>query len=161
MTARELTREQWNARVVEVARPWIGTPYRHQGSRKGVGCDCLGFLRGVWRDLLGPEPEAPPPYTPDWAELTGKEPLLDAAARWLVPTSGEAPGTVLVLRWSLGSAAKHCGVVSAEGRMIHAYSGHGTVESPLHESWRRRVAGRFLFPLPADLRLMSQRMEQG
>ena len=25
-------------------RSWIGTPYRHQASLKGVGCDCLGLL---------------------------------------------------------------------------------------------------------------------
>ena len=38
-------------RVVELARSWIGTPYVHQASVRGVGCDCLGLLRGVWREL--------------------------------------------------------------------------------------------------------------
>ncbi|MEM1422329.1 MAG: peptidase P60, partial [Pseudomonadota bacterium] len=33
------------------ASRWIGTPYRHQASLRGVGCDCLGLLRGVWRAL--------------------------------------------------------------------------------------------------------------
>jgi NlpC/P60 family putative phage cell wall peptidase len=36
--------------LVTLARGWIGTPYRHQASLKGVGCDCLGLLRGVWRE---------------------------------------------------------------------------------------------------------------
>ncbi len=31
---------------------WLGTPYRHQGRRKGVGCDCLGLVLGVWRGGL-------------------------------------------------------------------------------------------------------------
>ena len=53
--------------IVEAARAWIGTPYLHQGSLQHVGCDCLGLLRGVWRDCVGPEPEIAPPYTPDWA----------------------------------------------------------------------------------------------
>ena len=35
--------------VMRSARSWLGTPYRHQGARKGVGCDCLGLVRGVWR----------------------------------------------------------------------------------------------------------------
>lgn len=43
--------------IVAEARRWIGTPYRHQASLCGVGCDCLGLLRGVWRALIGPEPE--------------------------------------------------------------------------------------------------------
>jgi NlpC/P60 family putative phage cell wall peptidase len=47
--------------VVAEAMDWIGTPYRHQASRKGVGCDCLGLVRGVWRALYGREPEAPGP----------------------------------------------------------------------------------------------------
>ena len=46
------------------ARGWIGTPYRHQASLKGVGCDCLGLVRGVWREVMGEEPEAPPAYRP-------------------------------------------------------------------------------------------------
>ena len=55
------------------ARLWLGTPYRHQAALRGVGCDCLGLVRGVWRALIGPEPEDPPPYTPDWGEVGGYE----------------------------------------------------------------------------------------
>ena len=39
--------------IVRLAREWIGTPYQHQASLKGVGADCLGFLRGVWREAVG------------------------------------------------------------------------------------------------------------
>lgn len=37
--------------VIAAARSWLGTPYHHQASRKGVGCDCLGLIRGIWREL--------------------------------------------------------------------------------------------------------------
>ena len=56
------------ALIIAEARSWIGMPYRHQGSLKGIGCDCLGLVRGVWRALYGPEPEPTPGYAPDWAE---------------------------------------------------------------------------------------------
>ncbi len=69
--------------VVAEARTWIGTPYRHQASLKGVGCDCLGLVRGIFRALHGAEPERVPPYTPDWAEAASDEPLAQAAARHL------------------------------------------------------------------------------
>ena len=59
--------------IVEAARDWIGTPYRHQASLRGVGCDCLGLVRGVWRTLVGGEPETPGPYGSDWAEAAGEE----------------------------------------------------------------------------------------
>ena len=65
--------------IVARARDWIGTPYRHQASCKGAGTDCLGLLRGVWREVLGAEPEAVPGYTPDWAEPGRSEELLAAA----------------------------------------------------------------------------------
>lgn len=59
------------APIVAEALTWLGTPYRHQASVKGVGCDCLGLVRGVWRAVYGSEPEAAPGYTPDWAEARG------------------------------------------------------------------------------------------
>jgi NlpC/P60 family putative phage cell wall peptidase len=37
--------------IVAETRAWLGTPYRHQASLKGVGCDCLGLVRGVWRAI--------------------------------------------------------------------------------------------------------------
>ena len=64
------------AEIVAAARSWIGTPYRHQASLRGVGCDCLGLLRGVWREVVGDEPEAAPAYSRDWAEASGREALL-------------------------------------------------------------------------------------
>ena len=70
----------FGGRVVAIARGFIGTPYRHQGSLKGVGCDCLGLIRGVWRELYGVEPEVPAPYAPDWAERAGEERLVQLAA---------------------------------------------------------------------------------
>ena len=51
--------------IVAAARAWIGTPYQHQASLIHVGCDCLGLVRGVRREVNGPEPEEAPPYTPD------------------------------------------------------------------------------------------------
>ena len=50
-------------------------------SADGVGCDCLGLVRGVWRELYGAEPKPVPAYTRDWAEATGAETLLAAARR--------------------------------------------------------------------------------
>jgi len=56
------------AEILRAARRWIGTPYRHQASLRGAGCDCLGLVRGVWRDVYGGEPEPVPAYSPDGGE---------------------------------------------------------------------------------------------
>ena len=66
--------------IVTAARGWLGTPYQHQASRRGSGTDCLGLVRGVWRETVGPEPEPVPPYTPDWADLGETDALQEAAA---------------------------------------------------------------------------------
>ena len=137
--------------VVEAARGWIGTPYVHQASCRGAGCDCLGLLRGIWREIHGAEPEPVPAYTPDWSEPTGEERLWAAAARHLAakPLAVAAPGDVLLFRMRDGGVAKHVGLQAEFGRapsFIHAYSGRGVVESALTPPWARRLVARFAFP---------------
>ncbi len=143
------------AEIVAAARGWIGTPYQHQASLKGAGCDCLGLLRGVWRDLYGFEPEPPPPYRSDWAELGPDEPLLLAAQRHFVRAPDQAvllPGDLLLFRMAPEAVTKHCALVSVGsggsdyGRIIHAYWGRAAVESWLGPWWQRRLAARFFFP---------------
>ncbi len=140
--------------VVAAARGWLGTPYRHQCSLKGEGADCLGLVRGVWREVMGVEPEPPPPYRPDWAEVGGEEALWAAARRWLVETPPERAGLgdVLLFRMAAGAPAKHCAVLSAvegpERRMIHAYWGRSVVESWMGPWWRRRLVAVFRWPEP-------------
>lgn len=140
-------------RIVAEARSWIGTPYRHQGSLKGVGCDCLGLVRGVWRALYGAEPEAVPPYARDWAEAATSEPLAEAGFRNLaaVEFARIAPGDVLLFRWRAGMVAKHAAIVSAPDRMIHAHDGAAVAEVALAPWWRRRMAYAFRFPDVAGL----------
>lgn len=137
--------------AAEIARAWLGTPYRHQASLQGAGCDCLGLVRGVWRGLYGDEPEPIPPYTADWAEPEGREVLWHAALRRLAErrVAEDIVGTVLLFRMREGGIAKHLGIQAARGpapTFIHAYDRHGVVESPLSDPWRRRVVARFAFP---------------
>ncbi len=138
--------------VVEEAKKWLGTPYRHQGSKLGVGADCLGLVRGIWREIYGSEPEAPGPYAMDWAEKGDKDRLLDAALKHfvLVQTSPNI-GQLVLFRWSAGTLAKHAGIMVNEAGFIHAYSGIGVVLSPLVPTWRKKIAGVFAFPKSTGL----------
>jgi len=137
--------------VVAAARDWIGTPYRHQASCRGAGADCLGLVRGVWRELRGAEPEPVPAYSFDWAEAGRVETLWRAAGRHFTrkPMGEAAAGDLLLFRMRDGAVAKHLGLQAETGAaatFIHAYSGHGVVESPLSAPWRRRIVARFAFP---------------
>ena len=142
------------ALVVAEARLWLGTPYRHQASLRGAGTDCLGLLRGVWRQIYGQEPEVVPPYTSDWSEPSGQEDMIAAARRWLVekPLTRDDDGDVLIFRMRPGAVAKHVAIAAHQSKqptIIHAYSGYAVVETALSAPWARRVAARFEFPLGA------------
>jgi len=142
-------------RIVAAARGWIGTPYCHQAAVRGAGADCLGLIRGVWREVIGEEPEVPPPYSRDWGEMGNDEVLWRSAGRYLLPVSQGAmrAGDVLLFRMRPGAVAKHLGILGCAGgdaAFVHAYSGHGVVESPLSAPWRRRIAAVFAFPGRGD-----------
>jgi len=165
-----------NAEVLAVARTWIGTPYRHQGAVKGVGCDCLGLIRGIWRELYGQEPEAVPAYAPDWAERAREERLIAAAERHFSPVRSfeeSVSGDLVLFRFRPHLAAKHAGILARmpgeqtssvpklaraatvtglDGRdpppdaFIHAYEQSAVTLSALVPGWRRRIAGIYRFP---------------
>jgi NlpC/P60 family putative phage cell wall peptidase len=147
-------RRDVGAAVLGEARLWLGTPYRHQASLRGVGCDCLGLLRGVWRGLYGAEPEAAPPYSASWAESAapGTDPLTAAAARHLLPVPGPmtdaAPraGDVLLFAFRRHLPARHCAIATGDGAMIHAHDGAAVTEVALTGWWRRHLTGMFRFP---------------
>ena len=134
--------------IVAAATGWLGTPYQHQASRKGAGTDCLGLLRGVWRETCGGEPVEVPPYSPDWVDLRPDDPLLNAARDWLVeiPAGQAEAGDVLLFRMALGAPAKHCAILIEPGRIIHAYWGRSVCITRLVPWWQRRIAAAFSFP---------------
>ena len=136
-------------RIIAEARAFIGTPYRHQASLRGVGCDCLGLVRGVWRAIHGFEPEATPAYTRDWAEASGIESLAEAARRHLIELEDPhafAPGDVLLFRYANRYPAKHAAIATARDLMVHAHDGVAVTEVAIAPWWRRRLAFAFAFP---------------
>ena len=134
--------------VVAEAKAWLGTPYRHQGTRKGVGCDCVGLVLGVWRAVQGTPPELPGHYAPDWAEAGGEERFLAAMRRHFreKPSVDMKAGDVLLFRWRPHLPAKHAGILVEPGSFIHAYEANAVSVAALVPQWRRRIAGVFAFP---------------
>jgi len=134
--------------VVATARSWLGTPYHDQASLRGVGCDCLGLARGVWREVVGDEPFPIPPYSRDWGETGLHEVLANGAASMLIPIamSDVGPGALVLFRMAPRAIAKHVGILTAPDSFIHSYERLGVVEEALTPVWRRRIAFAFLFP---------------
>ena len=138
-------------RVAIEARTWLGTPFRHRASLKGVGCDCLGLVLGVWRAFGTPSADVPA-YGPDWSVLTDDSALTEGVRDALVEERDKTPlpGHVLLFRTRLVGPARHMGIVSTARRrptFIHAYARFGVVESYLEPHWAKRITGIFSLPL--------------
>jgi NlpC/P60 family putative phage cell wall peptidase len=139
--------------VVATARNWLGTPYHDQASLRGVGCDCLGLARGVWRDVVGDEPFPIPPYSRDWGETGPHEVLANGAASMLIPIamSDVGPGALVLFRMAPRAIAKHVGILTTPDRFIHSYERLGVVEEILTPTWARKIAFAFLFPRSSNI----------
>ena len=140
------------AQIVQSARNWIGTPYLHQASLKGAGCDCLGLIRGIWREIQGAEPTPPPVYSSSWAEFSREEKLLQAAHKFFIPRNSRdfEPGDILLFRMKPGSIAKHLGIAATDKSFVHAYDKNAVTESALADFWKKRIVAAFQFPKAAD-----------
>ena len=137
-----------HAAVIAAARSWLGTPYHDQASLKGVGCDCLGLARGVWREVVGPEPFPIEPYSRGWGETGQIEVLAEGARRMMreIAPGDAGPGALVLFRMVPRAIAKHVGVMTGPDSFIHSYERLGVIEQPLTLAWRRRIAFAFLFP---------------
>lgn len=134
------------ADVVAEARRWIGTPFYHQQSLLGHGTDCVGLVRGIWRALIGPEPEPCPVY-PKRVDLLDRSILMEHAERHLVRVKGAPqPGDVLVGMFRDADLPHHAMILSAPGRVIHAvmWSPRRVVETGMPA--RAIVAAAYRFP---------------
>ena len=134
--------------VMAAARRWLGTPYHDQASLRGVGCDCLGLARGIWRDVVGAEPQPIPPYSRDWGETGVREVLAEGARAMMTEISIAeiGPGALVLFRMAPRAIARHVGILTAPDSFIHAYDRLGVIEEELTTAWSRRIAFAFRFP---------------
>ena len=134
--------------VVTVARAWLGTPYHDQASLRGVGCDCLGLARGVWREVVGAESFPISPYSRDWGETGPREVLAEGTRRMMVEIAipDAMPGALILFRMAPRAIAKHVGILTGPHSFIHSYERLGVIEEVLTPIWRRRIAFAFMFP---------------
>jgi NlpC/P60 family putative phage cell wall peptidase len=133
--------------IVTEARHWINTPYQHQASLKGIGCDCLGLILGVWRHLTGESIPQVMNYSPHWAECAAVEFFAQGLALYAqsIPCDQRQIGDVLLFRWRPHAIAKHAGILTEMNHFIHAHERSGVCEIALSQWWLHRLAFVFRF----------------
>ncbi len=136
------------AEIVAEARTWCGTKWAHQGRRKGIGVDCIGFVSEVSREcgLIDVANEsANYKRKPDGVTLRQK---LEKYMQ-VIPLDVIQPGDVLL--FSTSGLPDHVGLVgdypaAGELSVIHAYvPARKVIEHRLDETWRRKVVAAFRF----------------
>lgn len=137
------TRQQ----VVDTARQWIGTPYRHQGRTKGRYVDCIGLIVGVGADL-GATVIAPDDYSDSPSGAMLMEKARDQFDE-VTDRTHPLPGDIMVL-WGWNRNEPQHFAIRAEygGRatMIHAFSKRKqVVEHGIDPFWEKRLMALFTF----------------
>ena len=136
--------------AVAEARRWLDTPFHHQDSVKGVGCDCIGLIKGVGTalQLVDYNPASPLAQAfANYSMLPNSRRMREGLATWLVeiPVPDAVLGDIYFMAW--GREPQHVALVTDIG-IIHSYSGVGkVVEHALDESWRRRIIASYRYPV--------------
>lgn len=111
-------------RLVEEAYRWIGTPYVYGGTTRS-GTDCSGFLQSVYRNALG---ISIPRSTREQSEYCAnvKADNLEAGDLVFFNSNGRK------------GKVSHVGLYVGNGKIVHASSSRGVIESRLSEKYYTR-----------------------
>lgn len=137
-------------RIVEEARTWIGTRWRHQGrSRRGIDCGGL-ILRVGWSLGLIPLDQDYRAYgrQPDGFSLT-------AVCRTILeerPTTELLPGNIILLRDVVEGWPTHMGILASRDggglNLIHSWVQlpiQRVTENRLSDAWRANIVGAYSY----------------
>lgn len=130
--------KQQRAAVVAEAHEWLGTKYHPNARLKGIGCDCLTILAGVFENcglVLNAEI---PHYSPEFMLHQSEEKYIEGLKRYTREVDTPQPGDIAV--WKFGRCFSHAAVVIEWPRVIHAYVGSTvTLEDISKAEWLRMM----------------------
>lgn len=137
------------AEIVAEARSWIGTPWLHQASVRGAGCDCIGLIVGVGAALGVPEAMQwlKDPSFRTYGRLPDPALLLQGATTYLdrIKIREASLGDTLLFHWE-GGPPRHFGIVTKlePMYMVHALAqARRVTEHRIDELWQSRIVMAF------------------
>lgn len=128
---------------VNEARTWLKTPFHHQASVKGVGCDCAGLVKGTARNLGYQVSDVYTNY--------GREPANGELERTLENLLNKKDSNKLskgnIILFKFLNEPQHLGIYCGDGIVIHSYSTEGgVVEHLIDDKWKKRIVNVFELP---------------
>lgn len=134
----------WQQQIVDEARSWIGTPYHHRASLRGVGVDCIGLLIGVCQTMQ----RIPPGWElPQYENFGEADKLLSTLQTYFpaVDIAEFAPGDILV--FTVMGVPCHVGIAGGPNQVIHAAGWtRKVVEHHLRPSDRKNLYAAYRIP---------------
>jgi NlpC/P60 family putative phage cell wall peptidase len=138
--------------IIEEARSWIGTPFRHQCNLKGVGVDCVGLILGVGEKFdFKIEPHLWEPYA-NYAKLPNPSKMKRALNQFMKQCFNKEEalvGDIMFLEWRHELPMHLAFLSELNGRktLIHALSEIGkVVEHSYTELWQDRATSAWRYP---------------
>ncbi len=129
--------------ILETARGYRGTPFRHQGLLPGRGLDCVGVIVCIGRDLglfrydVVGYPRVPSTFSSLLQHVR-------AAGFRPVPLTDALPGDVYLM--AIIDRPQHVALATDKG-ILHAWmQARQVVEHGLDDMWRSRIVGVYRFP---------------
>ncbi|MEL7167362.1 MAG: hypothetical protein AAGL96_18000 [Pseudomonadota bacterium] len=131
------------ALVLAHARAWVGTPFIRRGDLRGAGADCIGLVRGIYRELTG-RTVAAPAWRDDWP-LEPTEQILDGLSAHAVRVPKDTvSGRIVTFRIGHKRAA-HVAILTDAGS-IHAWEVGGVKETA--PFYGREITSAWALPCP-------------
>lgn len=126
--------------ILNEAKTWLGTPFKHQGRIKGKGVDCVGILIGIAHHFqLTDFDYHTYSHLPDGVTMRL---LLDKHMQ-MIATDAAQPGDVYLLRFE--HQPQHVAVMTEYG-ILHAYAQvRRCVEHRMDDLWRSRIVCAYAF----------------
>lgn len=125
----ELENDSLGDQIVAEALEWLGTPWFHGQSLKGIGTDCVGFIAGVGIKVGF----LPSDFILENYERIPRNNFLVKFIENILTRVEDNPrkGDVLVFRKS--GVNGHVGIYLGDGEYIHADSINGVIKTYIHE----------------------------
>ena len=131
------------------ARTWVGTPYHGHAALKGVGCDCIGLVIGVLKNVgLLSATYSPGSYSGEWhlhhneERLVGEVEAFGCVAK---PLAERQPGDLLLFQF--GRVCAHSGFCLEDDQVLHAVRDFDRVlVTSLRGEWRERLRRVYTMP---------------
>lgn len=127
----------YRARLTRTVEPWLGTPYLWGGTVRGVGVDCSGFSREVYREGF----DLGLPRVSRDQFMVGQSVTKEALQ----------PGDLVFFDMKESGRVTHVGVYAGDGRFAHASFTRGVVYADLGAATYKRTfrGGRRVLAHPA------------